>query len=76
MIEFMNGTKNIMDSLIVGAGTVTTWTLSLFNAEAVTGIKDAVTIAVGLATLVFTIYKILEIRAKRKARLEADKRER
>jgi hypothetical protein len=75
MYHMMTEAKKILDPIIVGVGTVTTGWLAWFSNSTVTGIKDTITILVGLATLIYTVYKILEIRAERKERLEAETNE-
>lgn len=72
MIYYMNEGKKILEPILVGTGTLTTGWLAWFDSSVLSGAKDFIAILVGLATLVYTIYKIMEIRAKRRKRLEAE----
>jgi hypothetical protein len=68
--------KQLGQILAVYSGSAATVILAWVARTGLQQAQDVITILVGLATLVYTIYKISDMRAKRNHRRKHDKNER
>lgn len=64
MFHFMNEIRQIFQAFIVYIGSAFTILTTLFTESGLNAAREIVTIAVGLATFIYTIAKIAEIRQR------------